>query len=377
MAGRRLLFVADSLQTGGAERALLGLAALLIARDDEVTIACSIGGALAVEAEQIGAEVEVLGSRLVKRRIDLRFAASLHQLIRRRQFDGIHTHMYASSMAAVLATLGGGPPVVMHEHSEAGWRGRLARAAARLAYHRAAAIIAVSESIRDRLIGTDHVEPAKVRVISNCLPQLPPRGAGEPLTGDDRPVVGVVARLQPEKGVAVFLRAAARIVDLFPTAAFVVVGDGPQRPALEDIAARLAIPVRFLGFRPDGPALIGQLDLLVVPSFSEGTPLVILEAMDAGVPVVATEVGGIPTQVTDDVDALLVPAGDAQALATACERILGDPGLAERLAACARRRVAQSADGSAMLRSVDAVYSDVLTAEQPAVLSWPVHRTVP
>jgi glycosyltransferase involved in cell wall biosynthesis len=359
---------------GGAERALVGLAALLIGNGDHVTIACSVGGTLAIEAEQVGAEVTVAGNRLAKRRLDLGFAAALHRLIRQRHFDGIHSHMYASSVAVVLATLAGGPPIVMHEHSEAGWRGYRARAVARVAYRRAGAIIAVSESIRDRLVRVDQVPPAKVRVVPNCLPQLPARLCGALLTRHGGPLIGVVARLQPEKGVAVFLRAAAELAAQFPSAQFAIIGDGPQRPALTQLAARLAVPAAFLGFRQDGPALIAQLDLLVVPSFSEGTPLVILEAMAAGVPVVATDVGGIPTQVTDGVDALLVAAGDERALCAGCARILLDPVLARRLAVSAQHRVQHQAHPSAMLRAVNAVYRDVLTVASTAGVRRPTDR---
>ena len=374
MPGRRLLFVADSLQMGGAERALVGLAALLIGQGDQVTIACSVGGSLALEAEQVGADVTVLGTRLAKRRLDLRFAVALRRLIRRQDFDGIHTHMYASSIAAVLATLGGGPPVVMHEHSEAGWRGRRARAIARIAYRRAWVIIAVSESIRDRLTEVDRVPVAKVRVIPNCLPQLAPRPSGEPLIRHGGPLIGVVARLQPEKGVAVFLRAAAALATEFANAGFVVVGDGPQLAELTQLAARLAVPVAFLGFREDGPALIAQLDLLVVPSFSEGTPLVILEAMAAGVPVVASEVGGIPTQLTDGVDGLLVPAGDERAVAAACRVIVRDPVLARRLAAAARARVERSARAAIMLQAINDVYGSGPSTPTDHGLSGPSSR---
>jgi glycosyltransferase involved in cell wall biosynthesis len=200
------------------------------------------------------------------------------------------------------------------------------------------------------------------------LPSLPHRLLGPGVPSGSGPLVGVVARLQPEKGVAVFLRAAGRLIQSVPAARFVVIGDGPQRASLERLAASLGVPVTFMGFRLDGAALLGALDLLVVPSFSEGTPLVVLEAAAAGVPVVASAVGGIPEQACHGVEALLVAPGDASALEAACRRLLLDPALAAQLAAAAQRKL-READPHAQLDAVEALYRQVLNAEPVGLAS--------
>jgi len=138
---------------------------------------------------------------------------------------------------------------------------------------------------------------------------------------------------------------------------------------LERLAAELGVAVTFLGFRPDGPALIGELDLLVIPSLSEGTPLVLLEGVAAGVPVVATTVGGIPEQVSDGIEALLVPPGDDRALADACRRILADRAFGAWLVAAATDRLHQ-ADPEAAVNAVAALYAHVLR-EQPVPAETP------
>jgi glycosyltransferase involved in cell wall biosynthesis len=138
---------------------------------------------------------------------------------------------------------------------------------------------------------------------------------------------------------------------------------------LERLAAELGVAVTFLGFRPDGPTLIGELDLLVIPSLSEGTPLVLLEGAAAGVPVVATAVGGIPEQVSDGIEALLVPPGDDRALADACRRILADRAFGARLVAAAADRLCQ-ADPEAAVNAVAALYAHVLR-EQPVPADTP------
>jgi glycosyltransferase involved in cell wall biosynthesis len=144
----------------------------------------------------------------------------------------------------------------------------------------------------------------------------------DPLLRDGVPLIGTVARLKPEKGVRYFVEAAARIAKLHPEARFLVIGDGPERDALSALASRLGVPVWFLGARGDVPEFVGFLDVFVLPSLSEGTPLVTLEAMSAGVPIVATNVGGVPYQITDGRDGLLVPPRDPEAIATAVLRLI-------------------------------------------------------
>jgi glycosyltransferase involved in cell wall biosynthesis len=272
-----------------------------------------------------------------------------------QHFDVVHTHMYASAVAAAIAVNETPVPLVLHEHSEATWRDSRSRAVARAAYARSVAVVAVSAAIGRRLVDVDGVPPHKIHVLPNALPPQPERVATAIATLRHGPLVGAVARLEPEKGIEVFVRAAAQLRRVVPSCRFVIVGDGSQRAALQQLAAQLDVRIAFLGFRIDGPALVGALDLLVVPSFSEGTPLVILEAMAAGVPVVATAVGGIPEQVRAEHEALLVPPGDPGALAAACSRVLHDPELARRLTAAAHRRMPRH---SALIDSIERLYAE-------------------
>jgi glycosyltransferase involved in cell wall biosynthesis len=355
-AARQVLFVVDSLEVGGAERVAVGLAAALVERGHRVTIACSAGGALVAEAEAAGVEVHVLGRCVVKRRVDLGFAERLGRLVVAKRPQVLHSHMFASSAAASTARPAG-VPLVVHEHSEATWRDDDARRVSAAVYADSAAVIAVSAAIRQRLVDCDGVAPGKVHLLPNRL-TVPYRPTRRPtLPRPAGPLVGVIARLQPEKGVEVFLHMAAEIRRSVPDAAFVVVGDGPLRAGLERLAADLAVPATFMGFRADAPNLVGELDLLVVPSLSEGTPLVVLEAAAAGVPIVASAVGGIPEQVRPGVEALLAPAGDAPALASAARRVLGDEALAARLVRAARARLGEQSGPAATVEAVEDIYS--------------------
>src|SRR4051812_6650039 len=163
----KVLFVADSLDVGGAERVLIGLANDLVRRGHSVTVACSAGGQLMDEARASGVRVRFVGRGLAKRRVDFDFVAGLRNLFVEDRWDVVHTHMFASTVAAALALRRSAPPLVIHEHSEAGWRDVVARRTNAMAYRRSEAVIAVSSAIRQRLVETDGVPAAKVHLLPN------------------------------------------------------------------------------------------------------------------------------------------------------------------------------------------------------------------
>lgn len=370
----RLLLVVDSLDLGGAERHVAGLAAALRRRGYDVVVACSTRGALAPSLEREGLPVLSMTRRLAKRRFSPAFARGLRRLLSGgERFDLVHAHVYAAAAASAAAGLGLGVPLVVTEHTEASWQGWRARAVTRWYCRRARHVIAVSTPIRRRLIGRDGVPPEKVSVIPAALPEVEPPGADptEAVPGRNGRLAGVVARLQPEKGVATFLEAVARIAPRVPGVRFLVVGDGPLREELVGMAGRLGLRgrVRFLGFRPDAREIIRHLDVLVVPSLTEGSPLVVLEAMASGVPVVASAVGGIPDQIRHGREGLLVPTGDPAALGEAMLSLLSDPGYARRMGAAGRRRAVSDFGHDRMVSRIESVYRAVLAGRSGATLA--------
>jgi glycosyltransferase involved in cell wall biosynthesis len=360
------LLVVDSLEVGGAERHVVGLAVALRRKGHEVAVACSASGELSDPLDGANVPVRPLLDQLVKRRVSVVYARGLRRLVRERRFDLVHAHVYASAAASALATVGTGVPLVVTEHTEGAWQGRLARLVSRFIYRRARRVIAVSSSIRGRLIGRDRVPPEKISVIPNAVIPAPDTSLDASGTLPDEwygePLIGTVARLQPEKGVANFLKAAARASVSCPSARFLVVGDGPLREELLRLADRLGLRerVRFLGHRADARALIGLLDVIVVPSLTEGTPLIVLEAMAAGVPLVASAVGGVPDQVRHGKEGLLIPPGDATALGDALLELLQDPDRAHRLGEAGRRRADSVFSHAAMVRKIEGVYHAAL-----------------
>jgi glycosyltransferase involved in cell wall biosynthesis len=368
-ASLRPLLVVDSLRVGGAERYVVDLAIALRASGHRPVVACSVTGPLAEELERAVVPVSALLDRLVKRRVSVAYGQALRRLVRRGGFDVVHAHVYASEVAAAIATAGSGVPLVLTVHTEGPWRATHARAASRWAYARAAHVVGVSAAIRRQLEHDFGVPRDRASFVPPAIvpagPAIAPAGpAIGPRRG--RLTIGRVARLQPEKGIDVFLRAAARLAPRFQKLDFVVIGDGRLRPELESLASELGLEgrVRFLGERRDARDLIGRLDVLAVTSITDGSPLVVLEAMAAGVPVVASAVGGIPQQLRHEAEGLLVRPGDPDALAHALARLVEDERGRRMLGEAARRRAAREFSHAALVACMDAIYRSA----QPAVL---------
>jgi glycosyltransferase involved in cell wall biosynthesis len=356
------------------------LAVALHDRNIDVSVACSGAGVLAAELTRAGVTVRVLMDTVVKRRVSAEFARKLRKLIRSQHFDLVHAHIHASAAAVTLATIGLRIPLIFTVHSEEHWQGWRDRWVSGRVYRRADQLIAVSEGIRRKVIGVDGALDARVSVIQNAVLSAPeiaarrsahsysPIGTNDgrrqecSLDGRSSALVGVVARLQPEKGVHIFLDSIPGTLRRNPTTRFVIVGDGPSGELLLARARALGIEpyVRFTGqcFQPR--AFLSSLDVLVVPSLTEGSSLVVLEAMAAGLPIVATRVGGIPYQIRHQREGLLVPPNDVGALTAAVLRLITDFPLAARLGEAALRRVREEFVHADMIKHVEARYRSAL-----------------
>jgi glycosyltransferase involved in cell wall biosynthesis len=181
-----------------------------------------------------------------------------------------------------------------------------------------------------------------------------------------RKLIGAVGRLSPEKGFDVLVRAVAQLAKDQSEVDLAIVGDGDDQARLEGLIASLGLHdrVRLLGYRSDTLQLYQAFDVFALSSYREGLPNVVLEAMALETPVVATAVAGVPRLVTDGHDGLLVPAGDAAALAPALGRILSDSALARRLAVAARATIEERFSFERRMRKVARVYDEVLAPER-------------
>lgn len=272
----------------------------------------------------------------------------LSQLFRRRNIDAVVTVGAGDKMFwGRLAAWRAGIPVVLSALHSTGWPDTIGRLN-RLLTPITDGFIAVAEPHGQYLVEQEQFPAAKVRVIPNGVDvqRFAPR-ADRPETRRrlsvpaDAPLVGIVAALRPEKDHALFLRSAAQVRTRFPTARFLIVGDGPERPGLERLCNELglAAAVNFLGTRDDIPELLSALDLFVLTSRMEANPVSILEAMASGVPVVAPRVGSIAESVADGETGYLVEAGNLEEFVRRSCELIGQPELARSMGRAGRGQV--------------------------------------
>jgi glycogen(starch) synthase len=226
--------------------------------------------------------------------------------------------------------------------------------------HSAEAVLVITPRLC-RLLVSDGVDENRIHVIPPGVnPSLFEGPFEDPFSGVGKPRVVFVGRLASQKGVGTLVSAAALLED--PSAQVLLVGDGPKRKALERRARRIGVGdrVRFEGFvAPERlPAAMAHADLLVLPSVYEELGTVLLEAMQAGLPIVASKTGGIPDVIEDGVNGMLVPPGEPEALARAIDRLLADRDLGRRLSEEAQGR-AKDYDWEVLAERVLRVYQGV------------------
>jgi len=336
---RHLLTLLPALRERGVDVSFLGL-------DDPSRAPDPFYEALAVPYERLKAP----------RDLDPALAWRVRRAARRA--DLVHTHLVHADVYGAF----GARRLVSTKHNDDPFRTGAFRFVERALARRATRIIAITESLARFQVERVGLPAAKVEVIHYGLDDLPQawgENPPDPLSPDARLVL-CICRLEPQKGVDVAIRALREI----PGAQLVVLGEGPQRGELEQLARELDVPVYLPGRVPDVAAWLRRADLLVHPVRWEGFGLALLEAMLASLPVVATKVSSIPEIVVDGETGLLVPPDDSGALAAAVNRVLADPsGYGERGRARARSdfSVAEMADRTL------AVYETALNRTSPRV----------
>jgi glycosyltransferase involved in cell wall biosynthesis len=237
-----------------------------------------------------------------------------------------------------------------------------------------------SEAARSVMLSSERVDAAKTAVIHTGT-DLPDLTSGRPALPDGWDVndpamaAASLANLRWQKGHLVLMHAVRRVVDVHPGFKLILIGEGPQRPAIEALARELGLSANVVlgGPRKQGADLLGAFHFSVLASVEESFPNALIESMAAAVPIVATRVGGIPELVRDGVDGLLVPPKEPGALAHAMLELLSDPQLRDRMGASARARVESSFTTESMVRQIETLYVRLLRnrlpqqpADQPA-----------
>lgn len=380
-SGTRVLLVAPPAEGGLASHVISLLAALH--RDGyPVGVACEAGGRIAEAASERLLPLYDVTCRAGggPSRVALR-ALRLAKAIGDFRPHVVHAHSFAASTtAAIASTVARSAKLVLTIHNyppgtetmaspKTGYRWALAFSVGRA--HR---IIAVSDALRRDLLVTYPEVAGKCVTIHNGVDTQAPlaRTASEirseiglPPTGL---LVGMVARLAPQKGIGEFIRATAIAGQTWPAAGFVLAGDGPLMPEAQALCEELGLQRRLHLLRHVDWAreLIGVLDILVVASLTEGSSVVAMEAMALGKPVVATSVGGVPEVVADGQTGLLVEAGNPEALAGAIVELLADPERARQMGERGRQRAAAQFDLADMIERTKAVYADLAREQMEA-----------
>jgi glycosyltransferase involved in cell wall biosynthesis len=319
-----------------------------------------------------------IGEALEKRGIPVDLVPNAHhpdrlaplkvaRFLLRNRFDVVHTHNTQAFLEGLPGALVARVPTRIHTDHGRQYPDHqklviAERVMARFATH----VVAVSATTAADLQRHQRISERRIRVISNgvdgmafarpvdvgakrCTLGLPP-GA---------PVLGLAARLVEEKGIIYLVQAMPRLLDTMPNLQLLIAGEGGLRERLTDAAAQLGVAghVHFLGLRRDTPELLKAFDIFMLPSISEGLPMALLEAMAAGLPIIASEVGGVPTAVHHGVNGLLVRPADPQAISDAVEALLTNRSRMRDFGLASRALFEQHFSARAMAGAYEALYA--------------------
>jgi glycosyltransferase involved in cell wall biosynthesis len=369
---RKVLHVIDSLDLGGAQTFLLEL----VKHHDRTRylpeVACMHGrGVYAKAFEEEGIAVHSLSPG----KFPPLYLPNFWRLMRSGGYDILHFHLFGANLCAKpLAIMAGHPAIIVHDQCNDASREKnpLLLAADAFWNRRSDRVIAVSESTRSYLLDREDLPDDLVTVIPNGIDAEVFKPASEPQREESRDAMGIsrdcfviggVGRLVAQKNFTLFMDIAARVLSGNPSAVFVIAGTGPQGEELKAKAATLGIAdrVRFLGHVSDRLALYHALDALLMTSDFEGTPMVLLEAMACGLPVVASAVDGIAEVCSDGKDAILVAPGDEPRFASSVECILRNPEFGRALGKEARNAILEGYEIRGLVTGIERVYDEVLS----------------
>jgi glycosyltransferase involved in cell wall biosynthesis len=363
-AGLRVLHIVSDSNIGGAGRLLLNFLAYYDRSRLQVYVLCPAGSLL---EERCAANPGVTVLALPELPPDQSFAPgrlwkqipAIIKVIRKYDINVAHTH--ASFAGRLAAKMSGGICVIYTRHrleaDDAGARSRLFSLVDRYTCDR---VVAVSQAVREDLI-RQGVDNRKIALIYNGIdlskfqPALTHRRSV-----DQEPVIGLVGRLEPEKGHRCFLEAAQILLQQHGDCRFQIVGEGSLQQDLRDFAWQLGIAgqVEFLGLRDDIPELLSRMSVVALPSLSEAFSLSLVEAMSMGKPCVASNIGGIREILADRENGLLVEPGQPRVLAAGIAWLLEHPGEARRMGEAAARTAAGRFDARVMTEQLTRLYAE-------------------
>jgi len=374
---RRVFYLVDSLDIGGTETQAVELALRMPVSEYAITLGCLRaqgpllnrlqGSAVAIAEFHPRGGIDSPGGVYQVLR--------LATFLRREKFDVVHAHdLWSNLMGVPAARLAGVRAIVSSQRdlSHFNWYRGMRRRLLRRVQNLSHVVLANATPIRDGLIAEDGFAPEKLRVIHNGVDTAKfqsgkrDRARLFPHAGEGKLVVLVGNMHTDIKGHPWLIAAAPEVVREFPQTRFVFAGDGESRPVFERQVEELGLMQNFmfLGRRDDIPNVLASCDMAVLPSKAEGLPNAVLEYMAAGLPTIASRVGGNAELVEDGVTGLLVPSQDSEALSGALLRLLRDPELSRQFAAGGERRATEDFSFARLIREVDELYTELLTGHE-------------
>lgn len=321
------------------------------------------------QAREYLAQREIAALSFGRTKFDVRAVRDLIRTVKQDKPDILHLHGYGAWTFGRIAARVTRTPAVLHEHIEGATVPLLQRFCDRLLTGRDLTCV-VSSAVGDFCINKRYIRPSNIRVIPNGIPlnefETPTALSIKELRNqlqvdDEATLIGSVGRLDTRKGFEYLIRAIPAILREHPDTVVLLAGDGELEQSLKALAQELGVEdyVRFLGFWHDVRTLLAALEVVVVPSLSEGAPLSIIEAMAMGRPIVSTRVGGLTEIVDDNETALVVRPRDPGDIAHKVSRVIKDQGLAHRLGENCKH-AAQRYDISVSANKVADIYDALL-----------------
>jgi len=368
----KVLHLITSLEVGGAQHGLLlGLPRFNPEKYEHIVCSLMDKMQMAEQFRQSGIEVHSLR---INKKTDLSGALRLHSLLKRLRVDILHTYLLHSNIIGrIIGRLAGVPTIIGSERT-IGQAGRWDRTLTKLTNPLTDAVEVNSQAGADAIEQDLGVPKEKIELVRSGLDlntysttSVRPEMRADLNLNQDQHLVLYIGRLRPVKGVECGLRAFAIANSIYPNTHMALAGDGEQRGYLQKLVADLDIRhrVTFLGIRKDLPNLLAASDSVLMPSLTEGFPRTAIEAMAAGKPVIATDVGGTSEAIINGNTGILVPPKDINAMAKALGELIADINLQARLGKAGMRRAQQNYPIENYVKRLDGLYSRLSGFHKP------------
>jgi len=368
----RIIHITNDMEIGGVQGKIVSLLKNLKPNDMQFYVATvAASGPLSVQLRNLGIQTRYfpcIGRALFIRWINLYQVWRLSQWIKELEIDIVRTHLFLGGFIGRIAALLVRAPIIIHtEHNTYIWKRFYHIWIDRFLARFTKIIVAVSREVMRFTVEQERIDKEKFVVIYNGIDlrdfniQKEDSLRGEFKIPRDSVLVGSIGRLVSQKGFEYLINAARDVSKVVPNAYFLIIGDGPLRHRLQEIAESFGISrnVIFTGYRRDISRILGSLDIFVLSSLIEGFPNALMEAMACARPVIATMVGGVPELISQDENGLLVYPSDSQALCVAIISLIKDGDKARMLGEAAKRLITEKFGIDNMAKETERLYRKV------------------